>query len=144
MQSRRDFLMAALGAGSLAAQTRKPNFIILFADDYGYADAGFNGGPDVRTPHIDSIAHNGMRFTDGYVTAALCSPSRAGLLTGRYQQRFGHEFNPAQRDRSGGIGLPATETTIAKRLKAAGYATGAIGKWHLGGTPEFHPLERGF
>lgn len=145
--SRRAFLRSSLpalfSASALHAADAKPNFIILLADDLGYGDVGCYGGADVRTPHVDSIAGNGARFTSGYVTAALCSPSRAGLLTGRYQQRFGHEFNPTS-EATANFGLPLTETTIAQRLKKAGYATGAIGKWHLGSTPQHHPMERGF
>jgi arylsulfatase A-like enzyme len=108
----------------------------------GYADAGFQGCKDVPTPNLDALAKSGVRCTNGYVSGPYCSPTRAGLLTGRYQTRFGHEFNP------GGMGenqgLPVTETTIADRLKAAGYVTALVGKWHLGGAPKFHPQKRGF
>ena len=134
-------------AGSLtAAEPRKPNVIVILADDMGYADVGVNGCKDIPTPHIDSLAKNGLRCTNGYVSHPYCSPTRAGLLTGRYQQRFGHEFNPGPpTDRTPGIGLPLTETTLADRLKAAGYKTGLVGKWHLGHTDDaFHPLNRGF
>jgi arylsulfatase A-like enzyme len=106
----------------------------------GYADVGFHGCKDTPTPNLDSLAKSGVRFTSGYVSAPYCSPSRAGLLTGRYQQKFGHEFNPTTRD----TGLPLTETTIANRLKSAGYATGLVGKWHLGNMPQMHPQKRGF
>jgi arylsulfatase A-like enzyme len=136
---------SALVPGFAQPRARRPNFIVLLADDYGYGDVGCYGSKDIRTPHIDSIARNGARFTDGYVTAALCSPSRAGLLSGRYQQRFGHEFNPGGAlDREPNIGLPTDQTLLPKRLKAAGYATGMIGKWHLGATPAYHPCDRGF
>jgi arylsulfatase A-like enzyme len=132
-----------LGAGGVhGAEPPRPNVVFVLADDMGYADVGFNGCPDVPTPHIDALAREGVRCTNGYVSGPYCSPTRAGLLTGRYQQRFGHEFNPpgeAARD-----GLPLSETTIADRLKAAGYATGLVGKWHLGSAPRFHPLRRGF
>jgi arylsulfatase A-like enzyme len=101
---------------------------------------GFHGCKDVPTPHIDRLARAGMRFTNGYVSGAYCSPTRAGLLTGRYQQTFGHEFHVGR----GEQGLPVTETTIADRLKAAGYVTGLVGKWHLGYLPQFHPQRRGF
>jgi len=134
-------------AGSLtAAEPRKPNVIVILADDMGYADVGVNGCKDIPTPHIDSLAKNGLRCTNGYVSHPYCSPTRAGLLTGRYQQRFGHEFNPGPpTDRTPGIGLPLTETTLADRLKAAGYKTGLVGKWHLGHTDDaVHPLNRGF
>ena len=99
---------------------------------------------DIPTPHIDSIAKNGVRFTNGYVSGPYCSPTRAGLMTGRYQTRFGHEFNGGGGAGGKEFGLPLTETTIADRLKALGYATAAIGKWHLGGPPEFLPMKRGF
>src|SRR5438128_12690759 len=113
-----------------AQAARRPNIIILLADDQGYADTGFQGCKDIPTPHIDRLAQNGVRCTNGYVSGPYCSPTRAGLLTGRYQQRFGHEFNPGNQGNQS-IGLPLTETTLADRLKAAGYATGLVGKWHL-------------
>jgi arylsulfatase A-like enzyme len=125
-----------------AANRAKPNFVILLADDMGYADAGFQGCKDVPTPRLDGLAKSGVRCTDGYVSGPYCSPTRAGLLTGRYQTRFGHEFNPG--GQGADTGLPLTETTMADRLKAAGYATGLVGKWHLGGDPKFHPQKRGF
>lgn len=126
---------------------KRPNVLVIVADDLGYADLGFQGGKDVPTPHIDSIAAGGVRLTNGYVSGPYCSPTRAGLLTGRYQQRFGHEFNPGGEgggEGSKGIGLPLTETTIANRFKDVGYATGLVGKWHLGSGPRFHPQQRGF
>src|SRR5256885_7034187 len=107
----------------------------------GYADAGFQGCKDIPTPHIDTLAQNGVRCTNGYVSGPYCSPTRAGLLTGRYQQRFGHEFSPGN---GPNVGLPLSETTIADRLKAAGYVTGLVGKWHLGSAAKFHPQKRGF
>ena len=92
-----------------------------------------------------ALAASGVRFTNGYVSGPYCSPTRAGLLTGRYQQRFGHEFNPGPAaDASPDFGLPLTETTLADRLKSLGYATAMVGKWHLGYTDEKHPLSRGF
>jgi arylsulfatase A-like enzyme len=120
---------------------RKPNILIIVGDDMGYADVGVHGCKDIPTPHLDALAAAGTRCTNGYVTGTYCSPTRAGLLTGRYQTRFGHEFNPGG---GGGAGLPVTETTIANRLKAAGYVTGLVGKWHLGTAPQFHPQKRGF
>jgi arylsulfatase B len=125
---------------------RKPNIIVILADDLGYADLGCQGCKDVPTPNIDSLARHGIRCTDGYVSSPFCSPSRAGILTGRYQQRFGHEFNlNPTRPRKGVAepGLPLSEVTLADRLKAQGYATGIVGKWHLG-AGRFHPLRRGF
>ena len=123
--------------------SKHPNVILIVADDLGYADLGCQGSTDLRTPNIDSLATGGARFTNAYVTAPVCSPSRAGLLTGRYQQRFGHEFNtgpfpPAD------VGLPVTEITLAQVLKGVPYATGAVGKWHLGTAEPFHPQQRGF
>jgi arylsulfatase A-like enzyme len=119
---------------------RKPNILFIVGDDMGYADVGFHGCKDIPTPNLDALAASGVRFTNGYVSGPYCSPTRAGLLTGRYQEKFGHEFNPG----GGGQGLPLTETTIANRLKDAGYATGLVGKWHLGATDAMHPQKRGF
>ncbi len=135
--------LAQSAATALAADPAKPNIVIILADDLGYGDLGFQGCPDIPTPRIDSLAMNGARCTNGYVTGPNCSPTRAGLLTGRYQQRFGHEFNPAE-TRGERFGLPLSETTIANRLKAGGYVTGIIGKWHLGFTRQYHPQMRGF
>ncbi len=110
-----------------AADPAKPNVLLIFADDLGYADLGCQGSPDVKTPRIDSLAASGIRCTAGYVTAPQCSPSRAGLLSGRYQQRYGHEGNPQFP-----MLLMHGGKTLASHLKAAGYATGHFGKWHLG------------
>ncbi|MGQ9518659.1 MAG: sulfatase [Candidatus Fervidibacter sp.] len=126
-----------------SAPKRLPNVLLIVADDLGYAELGVQGCKDIPTPNIDSIAQNGFRFTNGYVSCPVCAPTRAGLMTGKYQQRFGFEFNP------GGavgkeFGLPLTELTIAERLRKLGYATGCFGKWHLGFEKEFHPLNRGF
>lgn len=136
-----------LAAGSAGAQrrapARKPNFIVILADDLGYGDVACFGGKDVATPHIDSLAATGTRFTDGYVSCAVCSPSRAALLTGRYQQRFGHEFNPTG-DKQDAFGLPKTETILPQYLKPLGYRTSAVGKWHLGFKDGYLPQDRGF
>ena len=124
---------------SLSAKD-KPNIIILLADDLGWADLGYQGSEDIRSPHIDKLANNGIRFTDGHVSASVCSPSRAGLMTGRYQQRFGHEANsPPPTD-----GMDLKQVTMADRLQKLGYRTGLIGKWHLGNQDEFYPTRRGF
>ena len=136
------FLAVAMccAASAAVAEDRRPNILLIVADDLGYADVGFHGVEDIPTPNLDALAARGVRFSNGYVSGTWCSPTRAGLLTGRYQQRFGvrgHEGTPDE-------ALSLEETTLADRLKAAGYATGAIGKWHLGTGPEFHPLERGF
>ncbi|MEW6211032.1 MAG: sulfatase-like hydrolase/transferase, partial [Acidobacteriota bacterium] len=128
-----------------ATPARRPNILLIVADDLGYADLGVQGCKDIPTPNIDSIARGGVRFTNGYVSCPVCSPTRAGLMTGRYQQRFGHEFNPgpaAQAEED--FGLPLSEVTLAYRLKALGYATGMFGKWHIGYKPEMHPMRRGF
>jgi len=132
--------MLILAGAADRAHARQPNIVILLADDLGYADLGFQGCQDIPTPNIDRLAAGGTRCTNGYVSGPYCSPTRAGLLTGRYQQRFGHEFNPGE----AGAGMPVEETTMADRLKKAGYATGLVGKWHLGGNPRFHPNQRGF
>jgi len=143
------FVALALAGTSIAA-ARQPNIVILLADDLGYADVGFHGCRDIPTPNLDALAAGGVRFTNAYVSCPYCSPSRAGLLTGRYPQRFGHEFNPGPRGEPTSenvdmtIGLPVSETTIADRLQAAGYATGIVGKWHQGVAPKFHPEQRGF
>jgi arylsulfatase A-like enzyme len=144
---RRKFLRSfAAGALALpaAAAARKPNIIIVLADDMGYADVGFTGVKDIRTPNIDRIAHEGVTFTNGYVSHPFCSPTRAGLMTGRYQQRFGHENNPLYDPSDPDIGLPLTETLLPQFMRKAGYRTGIIGKWHLGATPKHHPMARGF
>ncbi len=122
----------------------KPNILIIVSDDHGYADVGFNGSKDVSTPHFDKLAASGVRCTSGYVTYPVCSPSRAGLLTGRYQARFGHENNPVYDPLDAKEGLPLTEKILPEHLKAAGYTTGWIGKWHLGSSPAHVPWVRGF
>ena len=123
----------------------RPNILFIVADDLGYGELGCFGGRDIPTPHLDALAASGARFTNGYVTAPFCAASRAALLTGRYQTRFGFEFNPiGAKNAAPGIGLPVEEKTIADRLRDSGYATAVVGKWHLGGTAEFHPQRRGF
>jgi arylsulfatase A-like enzyme len=149
MINRRDFLKLgaaapfAISRGYGAAQ--KPNIVLIVADDLGYAELGVQGCKDIPTPNIDSIARAGVRFTNGYVSCPVCSPTRAGMATGRYQQRFGHEFNPGPAAAAETqFGLPLTETPLAARLKNEGYATGMFGKWHLGYQPQYHPQKRGF
>lgn len=117
----------------------KPNILFIVGDDMGYADVGFHKCKDIPTPNLDALAASGVRFTSGYVSGPYCSPTRAGLMTGRYQTRFGHEFNA-----NGRQGLPLKEKTIADRLKANGYVTGMVGKWHLGSQPAMCPQKRGF
>jgi arylsulfatase A-like enzyme len=122
------------------AADEKPNILVFLCDDTGYGELGFQGNKEIPTPHIDSIAANGVRFTQGYVSGPYCSPTRAGLLTGRYQTRFGHEFNSTARQ----AGLRLNETTMAEHLRDLGYATCAVGKWHLGEKPRFRPTRQGF
>jgi arylsulfatase A-like enzyme len=148
------------------AAVAKPNIIVMVGDDMGYADIGVHGCKDIPTPHLDSLASAGTRCTNGYVSAPYCSPSRAGLLTGRYQTRFGHEFNPGGEEPAAAkqgkkqkkkaasnevaaepakhVGLPLSQSTLADRMKAAGYKTGWVGKWHLGSELPFVPQNRGF
>ena len=127
-----------------AAEPVKPNILVLLADDLGYADVGFQGCKDIPTPQLDRLAAAGVRCTSGYVTHPFCSPSRAAIMTGRYQHRFGHENNPFYDPNDHREGLPTSQKLLPEFLRPAGYATGWIGKWHLGAAPEFHPLKRGF
>ncbi|MBI5706127.1 MAG: sulfatase [Armatimonadetes bacterium] len=134
---------AAAPAHSKAAA--KPNIVLIVADDLGYGELGCYGGKEVPTPNIDSLAKDGVRLTDGYVSCPVCAPTRAGLMTGRYGPRFGFELNPGpQQNASSGFGLPKSEKTLAERLKAEGYATGMVGKWHLGYKDGLTPPDRGF
>jgi arylsulfatase A-like enzyme len=118
----------------------RPNVIVIITDDHGYADVGFHGCKDIPTPHLDTLAKEGVICTDGYVTCPVCAPTRAGLLTGRYQQRSGFEDNAWNRN----AGLSTEARTLPDYLKSAGYSTLAIGKWHVGQLPQFRPLVRGF
>lgn len=139
------FCIALTVAAVATAANRQPNVIVLFADDLGYGELSCQGNPEIPTPHIDSIAKNGVRFTAGYVAGPNCSPSRAGLLTGRTPTRFGYEFNPTGAfNEEPGFGLPSKEITIAEALHDGGYTTGLIGKWHQGGTAKYHPFRHGF
>ena len=144
----RPFLISTLVVFSVSlaavAAPAHPNILVILADDLGYADVGFQGCKDIPTPNLDKLATRSVRCTSGYVTHPFCSPTRAGLLTGRYQQRFGHENNPMWLPEDTGAGLPLSQTTLPQVLKTAGYKTGAIGKWHLGAHPQFHPNQRGF
>ena len=126
-----------------------PNIILIISDDAGYADFGFtNNRSQVATPHLDKLAKEGVIFSQGYVSAAVCCPSRMGLMTGRYQQRFGAECNvpviPTPGFDESDLGMDLGQATMGDRLKARGYRTMMIGKWHLGEAPPYHPLERGF
>lgn len=138
------FFGNSVSAAPTASGADRPNILVIVSDDQGYADAGFQGCKDIPTPHMDRLARAGLRCTNGYVSHPFCSPSRAGLLTGRYQQRFGHEQNPFYDPSDHREGLPTTEKLLPEFMREAGYATGWIGKWHLGAAPEFRPLKRGF
>lgn len=135
------FALLALSSGLFAA---KPNVMVIIADDLGYHDVGFQGSTDIPTPHLDKLAARSLICTNGYVSHPFCSPTRAGIMTGRYQHRFGHENNPAWLPESTSAGLSMNETTFPSLMKQAGYTTGAVGKWHLGAHPQFHPNKRGF
>ncbi|MDE0104767.1 MAG: sulfatase [Bryobacterales bacterium] len=131
--------IAALAIGA-ATSARAANAVLIVSDDQGYADIScYPGADEARTPNIDRLAAEGVRFTNGYASCPVCAPTRAGLLTGRYQQRFG--FYEASDSRAG---LPTDEVTLANLLQDAGFATGVFGKWHLGYTPEHRPVRRGF
>lgn len=153
--NRRDFLrLTGAGAASMVMpalnyakeSVSKPNIVVIVADDLGYCDTELYGCDTIPTPNLRRIAEGGVTFTNGYVTNPVCSPSRAGLLTGCYQQRFGFEFNtgPRTRDWNLQLGLPVGEATLADAMGHAGYVTGMVGKWHLGTRPQFHPVKRGF
>jgi arylsulfatase A len=138
------FCMSSAWAGSVPESSiEKPNVVIIFTDDQGYQDLGCYGSPDIRTPHLDQLAEEGMRFTDFYVVASVCSPSRAGLLTGRYPVRMGLA-NSVLFPHSGDHGLPPKEQTLAELMKGAGYRTACVGKWHLGHQKKYLPTAHGF
>lgn len=122
----------------------RPNILIILADDLGYGDVGFTGSKEIKTPQLDALAKDGVVCENGYVTHSYCGPSRAGLITGRHQARFGMEINATYSPYDRHMGVPETEKTFAKRLQGAGYRTGLIGKWHLGASPNHHPNSRGF
>ncbi len=137
-------LYSWLAIGTATAATRPPNLLVILTDDQGYADVGFNGCTDFPTPNIDRIAHEGVRCTNGYVTYAVCGPSRAGLITGRYQDRFGACRNPTIDPTVPNNGVPTSEKNIAELLNTVGYTSMAVGKWHLGSYPDLRPRVRGF
>ncbi len=140
------FILAALilGASPQAQAQRPPNVVLVMMDDMGYGDLGSYGAADVRTPNIDRLAREGIRLTDAYANGPVCTPTRAALMSGRYQQRVGLEWilinSPGDRE----LGLPALGTSLPALLKANGYTTGLLGKWHLGWKPEFGPIAHGF
>lgn len=156
--SRREWL-TTVAAGALSAQTRRPNIVFILADDLGYADLGIYGNTEIRTPNIDKLAREGVRFTNFYVTWPACTPSRGSILTGRYPQRNGlyemirnnevnwkfqfdeHNYSVSPEMT---LGLDTREITIGQALKSAGYATGVVGKWDSGRAKRYLPLQRGF
>lgn len=141
-------IFASCKSGKISSNQEKeqkpPNLIVIMTDDMGYADVGFNGCLDIPTPAIDRIANEGIRFTQGYVSFPVCGPSRAGFLTGRYQDRFGFTTNPSIDPNNSISGLPVEEETMAQVLRKADYKSAIVGKWHMGTNAVFHPLERGF
>lgn len=135
-------LMGPALGWTVLAQVQKPNVVFILTDDMGYGDIGSYGVRDLRTPNLDRMASEGVRLPNSYANGSVCTPTRAAFMTGRYQQRVGLEYvlTPAIPDR----GLPTSEVSIAQMLKDNGYATAALGKWHLGYKPEFGPNAHGF
>ena len=144
------FLLLGFFKVSFLIAQQKPNIVFILSDDAGYADFGFQGSKEFKTPELDKLANESIQFTQAYVSAAVCGPSRAGILTGKYQQRFGFEENnvPGYMSIScladDDMGLPLDQTTIADHLKKQGYKTALFGKWHQGNADRFHPTKRGF
>lgn len=138
-------------ANAKSRNEEQPNIVFLFADDAGYADFGFHGSKVMKTPNLDKLAKEGVIFTQGYVSDPTCGPSRAGIITGKYQQRFGFEENnvPGYMSKNSAkdnndMGVPVEEVTMGEYLQKLGYATSYYGKWHLGGADKFHPTKNGF
>ena len=136
----RRLLLSVLMLTALCFAESKPNVIVIMADDLGYNDLGFQGSKHIKTPHLDALARSGVIFTDAHVAAAVCSPSRAGFITGRYQQRFGHEANIPPKNK----GLDIGERTIGQAFQSLNYKTAVFGKWHLGNDDSRYPNQRGF
>ena len=148
---KKSILLICLSIALSSCAQKKPNIIFLFSDDAGYADFGFQGSKVMKTPNLDKLSKEGARFTEGYVTDATCAPSRAGLMTGKYQQRFGYEeinvpgyMSKNSKYLADDMGLPVDQVTMADYLKKLGYTNAMYGKWHLGDADRFHPLKRGF
>ncbi len=141
--------LTATASFASAGEMSRPNVLVIVVDDLGYGELAClrqgDAPRDIPTPHMDALARSGVLFTAGYVTASVCSPSRAAIMTGRYQTRFGHELLPiGQQNLDPLAGMSLSERTLADELKAAGYRIGMVGKWHLGAAPAYHPLDRGF
>jgi arylsulfatase A-like enzyme len=144
-------LFATASSASFAVVAAQPNIVLLFADDAGYGDFGFHGSKHFKTPHLDHLARSGVRLSQFYVTGATCGPSRAGMLSGRYQQRFGYEeinvpgiMSPHSKLLGDEMGLPTNLKTMGDYLHDLGYRTAVFGKWHMGVADRYHPLRRGF
>ena len=134
----------AASASAQAGRTQRPNVVLIITDDVGYGDLGSYGAPDLKTPHIDGLARDGVRLTDFYSNGATCTPTRAGLMSGRYQQRFALEAPLGSYAADTARGLTPTGRSLPQLLKNAGYATALVGKWHLGWKSEFSPNAHGF
>ncbi|MCL3781139.1 twin-arginine translocation pathway signal protein [Prolixibacteraceae bacterium JC049] len=136
-------LLGMMSVGNLTAQSKHPNVVILMADDLGYGDLSYTGCPDIKTPHIDELAKKGVQFTNYYTSGAVCTPTRTALITGRYQARF-KDMEGAFYMETTNVGLPQNEETIARAAQRKGYATGIVGKWHIGELPHMQPQNQGF
>ncbi|MFP6673705.1 MAG: sulfatase-like hydrolase/transferase, partial [Pirellulaceae bacterium] len=134
--------LLCIGSTSIAAAADRPNVLLIYTDDQGSIDLNCYGAKDLATPNLDALARRGVRFTQMYAPSAICSASRAGLLTGRFPVRAGVPGNVSSQE--GVAGMPTDEVTLAEMMREAGYATGHIGKWHLGYTPETMPTGQGF
>lgn len=140
-------VITLLLANYVMAQDSRPNILVVLCDDLGYNDVGFNGSKDIKTPELDKLAHGGTIFTSAYVAHPFCGPSRSAILTGRYPHFTGTAYNLFQNsseEDADNMGVPIEETYMSKILQEAGYYTSAVGKWHLGAAPKFHPNKRGF
>jgi arylsulfatase A-like enzyme len=139
------FFSSPVHAAAQSADPARPNVVLIMTDDMGWADIGSYGAPDIRTPNIDSLARDGVKLTDFYSNGVLCTPTRAGLMSGRYQQRYGLEIAlPNEGAPEANRGLPATGRTLPRLLRNNGYATALVGKWHLGYKAEYSPSAHGF
>src|SRR5215467_11468114 len=139
-------LAMAAGVDDLFAQNRTapPNIVYIMADELGYADVACYGRPDIRTPNVDRIAARGVRFLQGYANSAVCTATRVGLITGRYQYRLRLGLEEPLGTANGRVGLPHEHPTLPSLLKKAGYGTTLLGKWHLGQLPNYGPLKSGY